>query len=470
MRWFLIAVVLLAAGSLAPARMANAQPEPDPSPTAYDEFRALFSAGRFAEALPYAERMVAEADPEAVGGQDLPAALHDLGATQLRLGDFSAAEASYMRSLELLERSQGISSVRLLVPLAGLAAVYAGQNRHELAIDFYRQALTVYRRAQGLFSPDQTSLVEALAANCQAIGDYPCAEAEHRYLVQIAAQNYGEGDPRVVRALSQLAQWYESMHNYETARLVYAHILEIADMEGGENNPTTIDALLGIGRTHRLQFVADPESVTKPYATINQVSQIPLPGLLHPKERDFNTKKMDRKGYKALTRALDILEDQEDPPPELLGRTLIELGDWYLSARQPDTAIKYYSRASTVFAAHLKDGEAHPLLAPRLVAYRPPNAAVNNRLLPRARVIARQARFTLAVTEKGETQDVVLGSSDMTSMQAFQLQRALEEARYSPRFESGRPIATSGVEFTGQWFDLAPPKAPDPESPPAGSG
>jgi hypothetical protein len=95
---------------------------------------------------------------------------------------------------------------------------------------------------------------------------------------------------------------------------------------------------------------------------------------------------------------------------------------------------------------------------------------VNNRLLPRARVIARQARFTLAVTEKGETQDVVLGSSDMTSMQAFQLQRALEEARYSPRFESGRPIATSGVEFTGQWFDLAPPKAPDPESPPAGSG
>jgi tetratricopeptide (TPR) repeat protein len=433
--------------------------------------QALIVTGRYAEALPLAKKLVEAADPDAVGERDLPAALNDLGAVQFRLGHLADAEASYLRSLDLLEGSQGISSQRFVIPLAGLASVYAAQNRHELAIDFYRQALTVNRRGQGLFNTWQIGLVEALSSSYVAIGNYPAAEAERRYLVQIAARNYGADDPRILPALAELARWNESMENFAGARLLYHRIYDIAGKEGGDNNnPAQIDALLGVGRTHRLQFIKNPESAAIPYATINQVTQVPLPGLLWQKQRDFNPLKMNRDGFKSLQKALRTLERQDDPPAQLLGRTLVEIGDWHLTARQPDVAVKHYARAAAVFTAVVKDGETHPLAAPRLVVYRPPAAAVNHRWLPHAEVIAREARFNLTVNEKGETRDVVpSGTNSMTSMQTYQLQEALEGALYSPRFDGALPVATTGVEYTGQWFDRIPAKLPDPEAAATGS-
>jgi tetratricopeptide (TPR) repeat protein len=462
----LITSLLMAVGGLA-SPLAVAEQQPESAPTAYEEFRALFTAGRYAEALPLAERAVAETDPGATGSRDLAAALIDLAATQSRLGNLGGAEASYLRAFTLLESSQGMSSLRFLAPLAGLAAVYAAQNRHELAIDFYRQALAVFRRSQGLFDPAQTSLVEALAASCEAIRDYPGAEAERRYLVQIAARNFESNDPRVVQALSQLALWYESMQNYATARQVHVQIYEIASKEGGKNNPALIDALLGIGRTHRLQFITDPDSVGKPFIAVEQISDLRLPGLIVPAQRDFNPKKMDSMGRRALLDALELLEGKTDPPADLLGRTLLELGDWYLSSSQPDTAMRYYSRAAPLFAASLKDGGTNPLLAPRLVAYRPPLAAIAEKWQPYKETIARHASFELTVTEKGGTEDIVVTSSDMTSMQAFQLRQALEHALFSPRFENGSPASTAGVKFNAEWYELIPPKTPDPEAVPA---
>ena len=61
---------------------------------------------------------------------ELPIAYNNLGATQYQLADYPAAEGSYRKSLELLESTQGISSRRLVVPLAGLGAVYAAQDQH----------------------------------------------------------------------------------------------------------------------------------------------------------------------------------------------------------------------------------------------------------------------------------------------------------------------------------------------------
>ena len=442
---------------------AQAQLQSESGLIALDEFRSLTAAGRYAEALPYAEQLVASADDT----HKLVAALNNLAATHYQLGDLAAAESNYLRSLISLEDSQGISSPGFVVPLAGLATVYAAQNRHEQAVDFYRQALAVNRRAHGLFNPAQTDLLEALTSSHMALGHYPAAEAERRYLVQIAARTYGAEDPRIVPALAKLANWYESVHNYIAARLVYARMYEIARQESGNSNPAVIDALLGIGRMYRLQFADDPGSAARPYSSVNQVMMKTLSGIPWTKRRDFVAPKLDRQGYKALTRALDALEDLEDPPAKPMISTLLELGDWAMASKQPDLALQHYSRAETIFRDKLEDGDNPPLVAPRLVIYHPPPSSVTHRLMPRAQVIVRQVNFTLTVTEKGETRDVVLSGSDANSMQAFQLQQALQKASYRPRFEDGRPVATSGVTFTTQWFELLPTS---PEVRPAGSG
>ncbi len=101
---------------------------------AYDQFRSLYETARFDEALPYARRVIelSETDPER--DYELPIAYNNLGATQYQLGDYPAAAESYAKSLELLESTQGISSRRLVVPLAGLGAVYAALDQQVLAV------------------------------------------------------------------------------------------------------------------------------------------------------------------------------------------------------------------------------------------------------------------------------------------------------------------------------------------------
>jgi len=135
----------------------------DPRMEAYAQFRDLYEKSRFDEALPYAKSVVelSEADPER--DHELPIAYNNLGATQYQLGDYVGAEASYKKSLELLESTQGISSRRLVVPIAGLGAVFAAKDEHALAAELFDRALAVSRRSDGLFNLQQLPLLQQAA-------------------------------------------------------------------------------------------------------------------------------------------------------------------------------------------------------------------------------------------------------------------------------------------------------------------
>ncbi len=172
---------------------------------AYAQFRDLYEKSRFDEALPYAKRVVelSEADPER--DHELPIAYNNLGATQYQLGDYAGAEASYKKSLELLESTQGISSRRLVVPIAGLGAVFAAKDEHALAAELFDRALAVSRRSEGLFNLQQLPLLQQAADSRYAISDFGGAEREHMYALKIAEQNFGYGDPRTLPPLLELA-------------------------------------------------------------------------------------------------------------------------------------------------------------------------------------------------------------------------------------------------------------------------
>ncbi len=103
---------------------------------------------------------------------ELPIAYNNLGATQYQLGDYAGANASYRKSLDMLEATQGISSRRLVVPLAGLGAVFAAQEKHQAAAELYERALAVSRRADGLFNLQQVPLIKLAADSRYAISDF----------------------------------------------------------------------------------------------------------------------------------------------------------------------------------------------------------------------------------------------------------------------------------------------------------
>lgn len=428
----------------------------------YDEFRRLFAAEKYADAVPLAEQIVRMTESSELWRGELPTAYNNLGAVQLRAGKPEAAQASFERALELLEAQVGIASRRLIAPLAGLGAAHAALGHHAVAADLRLRALAVSRRANGLFNIDQLDLLESLIQSYEILDDHAGVERERAYALQVVQQEYGFDDPRTIPALIKLAELHERREHHDLARAHWQHVSEVASVEGGGRNLANVLGLLGVGRNHRLQFVRDPESLRESPTIIDPRTGHVLPFDVVPERVPI---KLDRDGESALLQALELLEQTSNPPAQLLATALTELGDWYLTARKPNEAMSYYRRAWPLFEETAGQGQPNPLVTPRPLTYRPPEAAVRSRDRTDVEVEPRPMELSMTVTENGETQDVAAIAED--DFRAAQFRRSLLRARFSPRFEDGEPVATDGYRFTAVWYDVvteaAQEPAPEPE-------
>lgn len=434
---------------------------------AYQQFRTLYEAAQFEAALPYAKQVVELSEHGEDPDYELPVAYNNLGATQYQIGDYAGAAESYGKSLDLLEATQGISSRRLVVPLAGLGATYAAQDQHEQAAELYERALAVSRRADGLFNLQQVPLLRQAADSRFAMNDFAGAEREHLYGLKIAEQNYGYGDARTIPALLEFGAFYEGLREYIAARVMYLRARDAAFALKPGFSPDAVMALTGISRCHRLYLSLnpDPSDNSQPQRDeftgeiVSKVYQEPrIPG-----------PSADRTGIKSAQQALELVRATPEVPPDIVTQVLVELGDWFQTLSKPAQSMPYY-----VEAAALLDGRAannplvlHPLREPRMVYYRPPVGAIRRINAQSNPYVIRKTVFSFLVTEEGLPQDITVVSSDMNEAQLMLSRRAMSRAIYSPRFSEGKAVATAGVTFTGEWFDTsveatAPAPAPAP--------
>ena len=434
---------LLASAALLPVLALGQGVPTDPE----EQFKALYGAGDFAAALPYAQESLRtlESDPSRAG--ELPAAYNRLASVQLQLDDLKGAEANYLRALEFIEANDGISGRRLIEPLTGLGATYAAMDQHAMAVEYLRRAISVSRRNDGLFNLGQLELMEREIASQVALGDQGGVLQEREYAVRIAERNFGKSDPRIVPALRQLAEACEFADAYDEARRAYAWMYEVGQQEGGKSNPTVVDALLGIGRSHRHQFTRDPRS------TLDQgVQKDPVTGEMVPimSLEPYVGPQPHRSGRQAILEAIALLRQVDDPPPELLAKSLIELGDWYATLAQGNRAVPNYVEAWGIHSTALV-GEPNPLSAPRLVFFRTPTASRRSPGSVPLETVLLEARFQLEVDALGAPENIVLISTQASPTQTDYLRRALEKAYYSPRIEEGKSVSTPAVEFTAYW-------------------
>ncbi|HVQ26436.1 MAG TPA: hypothetical protein VMV01_14720 [Planctomycetota bacterium] len=431
---------------------------------AYQQFRALYEAGRYGEALPYAQRVVELSEHGEDPDYELPIAYNNLGATQYQTGDYVGAGDSYSKSLDLLEATQGISSRRLVVPLAGLGAVYAAQDQHQLAAEQYERALAVSRRADGLFNLQQVPLLRQAADSRFAINDFAGAEREHMYALKIAEQNYGYGDARTIPTLLEFGGFYEGLREYVAARIMYLRARDAALAVKPGYSPEAVAALTGISRCHRLFLSLNPDpSDSAPPQRDDFTGDI----MGKYQEPRVPPPSADRTGLKAAQQALELVRTAA-PPTELVTQVLIELGDWFQTLSKPAQSMPYYVEAAALLDGHAASDPLtiHPLREPRMVFYRPPVGAIRKINAESTPFVIRKAVFSFLVTEAGVPADITVVSSDMNDAQLMLSRRAISRAIYSPRFSEGKAVATAGVTFTGEWFDSSPdsvaPPAPDP--------
>jgi tetratricopeptide (TPR) repeat protein len=470
-------VAVPVAGSAAPdAAGAAAAPRAAPSAAdlatleqrrsdTYDRFRALVAEGRYVDAIPLAKEVLQLTETIDPNHDDLPTAWNNLGVAQLRASDPKAALDSFSRSLDILERTKGIGSRRLIAPMAGLGASYNALGEPAKAAEQFERAISVSRRAAGLFNLEQLDLMDALIQAYAAVGYVEGIERERRYALQIVEKRFGYGDPRALPRLTQLAEWYEATGRYAPARLLYKRALEVAAHEGGGRNTATIDALLAIARTHRLQYAEDPESMIQVEETMPRyaesiagrpVSRVQAaPPVAAVQAQNQPRVKMDPEGKVALDQAIDLLESSSDPPAALMSRALVEQGDWHMTAGNTAEGLASYAKAWPLLESVAATGVANPLAAPRRLLYRAPSGQRRSRLLSGGELVESRGDFRVDVSAEGQPVLVEPAGGNLSKMQASQVVRALRRSIFSPAFVDGKPVATTSHRLSETWFEFA---------------
>lgn len=406
----------------------------------YTEFRTLFDSAQYAGALPVAERLVA-ATEEQYGEKDRALAnpLANVGTTQLRLGNFRAAEEAYRRALAILDGVAPATDRARLRPLQGLGMSYARTDQPGPAADTLKQAVDLSRNLDGLYNLEQLDFVRALIDVYVAQNRLEDAEREHLYAFRIEETAYGPRDPRMLPAYDYLARWYEYVGRYTTARTEHLRALRLAEATSGRGSLASVTPLRGIARAYRLEYLYGPE--------ITQESTAADPVLFSTNPGTGQTAtSLNSEGARALQLAVNAASRARPPVPGVLGATLVDQGDWYLTAGDSREAMDTYRKAWTSLVAA---GETKLVEVPRQLRYKPPSASITRFTggdIDNFEEHVVVAKFT--VKANGRTAEVVTSSDTASKDHQEGVEAAVRKALYAPRLENGEPVETTGVTLT----------------------
>ena len=402
---------------------------------AYKEFRELFDARKYSEALPVAEKIVEMTEAQ-YGANDRALAnpLTNLATVHYRMKDFPAAEKDYERSVQILEQTSGAADRALLRPLHGLGASHFAEKEYLDASVALKRAIDLSRNLDGLFNVEQLQILDPLISSYIALDLTADAEKEQQYALRVAETAYGRSDARMLKPLDRYGRWLEQLGRYTTARLLYARALTIAETAGGRGSILAVEPLQGIARSYRLEFVNGAE----------EAAQAPDPFGSDAMPITADGQRMNPDGERALRLALAAIEKAQPIDHQKRGDTLVELGDWYMSAGA-------LAKGQDVYREAWKDlaqvNNTKLLEGPRILAYRPPPSSARRSKIPPDEAEEHYVEVRYTVLKDGRTDKVELANSDAAESTQKSVVSAMKKARYAPRMENGEPVDTPDVAF-----------------------
>lgn len=396
-------------------------------------------------AIASAQQLVDAARATKAPPDRLADALALLGKAQLGKKDFAAAEATFDEALKLIEPIARGADSRLIAPLQGVGFALAGQSKHEPAITYLEKALALARRSEGLFDLNQQDILQQLATSLTAMGQTEAADQHMRYLVRVGEHAYGAADPRLAPLLCMIGDWYAQRGQVQEARELYRNALAIVEKKLGRNDLAAVEALRALAKSYIREVVLSY------YGIRSQADKLSAsPDGSNGDVQPINPRFLSAEGERALLRALAIQEANPKRSTETLIATLLQLGDWYQVRQQPDKALPYYTRVSSMVNADatLAAAEKEAVLGfPVQVYYPTPQLATRNLNRPQSEVIERFVQVEFTVLPDGSTKDEHVVEQDATSRQVSQTIDAIRAARYRPKFLQGKPVETQAVSY-----------------------
>jgi CHAT domain-containing protein/Tfp pilus assembly protein PilF len=188
----------------------------------------LYQNGRYADAIPLAERALAIR--EGVLGPDHPdvaLTLNSLGMLYSNNEDFLRAESLLRRSLAIDEKVFGKDHPNLAIVSGNLGTLYFDIGDFAQSEMLLKNALALREKAFGPEHPDVALTLHNLAVLYERIGDYREAERICHRALSIYKKVRAADHPDIARSLGTLGEIYRSLGDYARAEPLYQQALAI---------------------------------------------------------------------------------------------------------------------------------------------------------------------------------------------------------------------------------------------------
>lgn len=367
----------------------------------------------------------------------------------------AASISRYRDLIARLETEGGAYNPALTEPLLELGMTLQQAGLHAEAIDLLKRGVHLARVNSGLYSEIQLALLESEIKSHIALGQFSEADDRHRYLYRVQQRTLTDAGRGF--ALMRQARWQRRAYELELDedgfnRLVnmwnlYRMALAEFAEANGDASPTLLPPLHGMLRAQYLMSGSTGE---------NSAGRFQRDGFSVRGEegRFYAFRGQSYKQGDSVIRAIfDVQASQPDGDRRTRAEVLAMLGDWRLWHGRYREALDAYAEA-IIELAPAKDAQAGmnalfgtPLALPALEGIRP---------LP-GQVAAAQADLLLEFTvdERGRVRDLVrLDDDEANAGIANRIMRTLRDTPFRPRFDTGEPVATTGIQWaydTDQW-------------------
>lgn len=218
------------------------------------KWAALFLAGKYAEAVPVAQRLLAIRQ-KALGSNhpDVAAALNNLAMTYQSQARFPEAEPLYRRSLAISEETLAPDHPTIVTVLNNLANLYRAQGRYADAEQSYERSLAIAKKKFGSDHPEFASALNNLAVIYRDRGRFVDAEPLFKQSLTIRERTFGPDHPDVAQSLNNLATLYHDAKRPADAEPLYKRTLTIRERTLGLDHPLVSTVLNNLAMLYQDQ-------------------------------------------------------------------------------------------------------------------------------------------------------------------------------------------------------------------------
>jgi CHAT domain-containing protein/Tfp pilus assembly protein PilF len=204
----------------------------------------LSRAGKYSEAIPLAQRQVADLEKSSGPvNRDLAGALNNLALLYGNQGQDGEAEPLYKRALAILEKTDGLDRVGIAPELNNLAALYERQGRYVEAEPLFKRALAIREKAFGPAHPDVGQSLNNLATLYERQGRHADSEPLFSRALAIYQKAAGPDHPAVATLLNNLGQVYKVEGRAADAEPLIKRSLAIREKTLGPDHPDVARSL-----------------------------------------------------------------------------------------------------------------------------------------------------------------------------------------------------------------------------------